>query len=257
MAKIKIISWNVAGIRAGVRKGLWQKMRQMGGDIYCFQETKARKDQIDFGWEYPQEYKDYWNPAQKAGYSGVATFSKFEPKKVIVGDRDNDWDDEGRVIITKFDEFTLLNIYFPNCKRDKGRLMYKMEFYEYFLEYIKKLRDQGEKVIFCGDVNTAHQEIDLARPKENAKTSGFLEIERKWIDKLVADGWIDTFREFNKDGGNYSWWDQYTRAKERNVGWRIDYFFVDKALKKKLKSAFILPEIEGSDHCPVGIEIDL
>ena len=171
MAKIKIISWNVAGIRAGVRKGLWQKMRQMGGDIYCFQETKARKDQIDFGWEYPQEYKDYWNPAQKAGYSGVATFSKFEPKKVIVGDRDNDWDDEGRVIITKFDEFTLLNIYFPNGKRDKGRLMYKMEFYEYFLEYIKKLRDQGEKVIFCGDVNTAHQEIDLARPKENAKTS--------------------------------------------------------------------------------------
>jgi len=247
----------VAGIRAGVRKGLWQKMRQMGGDIYCFQETKARKDQIDFGWEYPQEYKDYWNPAQKAGYSGVATFSKFEPKKVIVGDRDNDWDDEGRVIITKFDEFTLLNIYFPNGKRDKGRLMYKMEFYEYFLEYIKKLRDQGEKVIFCGDVNTAHQEIDLARPKENAKTSGFLEIERKWIDKLVADGWIDTFREFNKDGGNYSWWDQYTRAKERNVGWRIDYFFIDRTLRKNLKSAFILPEVEGSDHCPVGITIDL
>jgi exodeoxyribonuclease-3 len=257
MTEIKIISWNVAGIRAGIRKGLWQKMRDMGADIYCFQETKARKDQVPMGVEYPQEYKDFWNPAEKAGYSGVATFSKLEPKKVIVGDKDNDWDNEGRVIITKFDEFSLLNVYFPNGKRDKGRLMYKMEFYEYFLKYINNLRDKGEKVIFCGDVNTAHTEIDLARPKENAKTSGFLEIERQWIDKLIANGWVDTFREFNQEGGHYSWWDQYTRAKERNVGWRIDYFFVDRILRKNLKSAFILPEMEGSDHCPVGITIDL
>jgi len=248
---------NVAGIRAGIRKGLWQKMRDMGADIYCFQETKARKDQVPMGVEYPQEYKDFWNPAEKAGYSGVATFSKLEPKKVIVGDKDNDWDDEGRVIITKFDEFSLLNVYFPNGKRDKGRLMYKMEFYEYFLKYINNLRDKGERVIFCGDVNTAHTEIDLARPKENAKTSGFLEIERQWIDKLIANDWVDTFREFNQEGGHYSWWDQYTRAKERNVGWRIDYFFIDRTLRKNLKSAFILPEVEGSDHCPVGITIDL
>ena len=257
MTEIKIISWNVAGIRAGNRKGLWQKMRDMGADIYCFQETKARKDQVPMGVEYPQEYKDFWNPAEKAGYSGVATFSKLEPKKVIVGDKDNDWDDEGRVIITKFDEFSLLNVYFPNGKRDKGRLMYKMEFYEYFLKYINNLRDKGERVIFCGDVNTAHTEIDLARPKENAKTSGFLEIERQWIDKLIANDWVDTFREFNQEGGHYSWWDQYTRAKERNVGWRIDYFFIDRTLRKNLKSAFILPEVEGSDHCPVGITIDL
>ncbi|HOR01952.1 MAG TPA: exodeoxyribonuclease III [Candidatus Woesebacteria bacterium] len=257
MTEIKIISWNVAGIRAGIRKGLWQKMRDMGADIYCFQETKARKDQVPMGVEYPQEYKDFWNPAEKAGYSGVATFSKLEPKKVIVGDKDNDWDDEGRVIITKFDEFSLLNVYFPNGKRDKGRLMYKMEFYEYFLKYINNLRDKGERVIFCGDVNTAHTEIDLARPKENAKTSGFLEIERQWIDKLIANDWVDTFREFNQEGGHYSWWDQYTRAKERNVGWRIDYFFIDRTLRKNLKSAFILPEVEGSDHCPVGITIDL
>ena len=257
MTEIKIISWNVAGIRAGIRKGLWQKMRDMGADIYCFQETKARKDQVPMGVEYPQEYKDFWNPAEKAGYSGVATFSKLEPKKVIVGDKDNDWDDEGRVIITKFDEFSLLNVYFPNGKRDKGRLMYKMEFYEYFLKYINNLRDKGERVIFCGDVNTAHTEIDLARPKENAKTSGFLEIERQWIDKLIANDWVDTFREFNQEGGHYSWWDQYTRAKERNVGWRIDYFFIDRTLRKNLKSAFILPEVEGSDHCKVGITIDL
>jgi exodeoxyribonuclease-3 len=132
-----------------------------------------------------------------------------------------------------------------------------MDFYEYFLNYINKLRENGEKVIFCGDVNTAHTEIDLARPKENSKTSGFLEIERKWIDKLIENGWVDTFRIFNKDGGNYSWWDQFTRAKERNVGWRIDYFFVDEALKDQVKSAFIMPEIEGSDHCPVGIEIEI
>lgn len=257
MPIIKIISWNVAGIRAGIRKGLWKKMLEIGADIYCFQETKARPDQIEYDLDYPRKFTSYWNSAERAGYSGVATFTTLEPKKIVVGDRDNDWDNEGRVIITKFDEFTLLNVYFPNGKRDKGRLMYKMKFYEYFLKYINNLRKNGEKVIFCGDINTAHKEIDLARPKENSKTSGFLEIERKWIDKLVDNGWIDTFREFNKEGGNYSWWDQYTRAKERNVGWRIDYFFIDKALIKNLKSAFILPEVEGSDHCPVGITLKI
>jgi exodeoxyribonuclease III len=251
--KIKIITWNVAGIRAGIKKGLWQKMKEIDADIYCFQEVKATPQQVELGLEYPSVYKDYWNPAKKAGYSGVATFTKMEPKKVIVGDRDNDWDDEGRVMITKFDEFTLLNVYFPNGKKDKGRLKYKLDFYEYFLNYINQLRNLGEKVIFCGDVNTAHTEIDLARPKENSKTSGFLEIERKWIDKLKENGWVDTFREFNQTGGNYTWWDQFTRAKERNVGWRIDYFFIDKAFKNNLESAFIMPEIEGSDHCPVGI----
>lgn len=255
--KIKIISWNVAGIRAGVKKGLWQKMREINSDIYCFQETKAKPEQIEIGLDYPIEYKSYWNPAQKAGYSGVVTFTKLEPKKIIVGDRDNDWDDEGRVIITKFDEFTLLNVYFPNGKRDKGRLQYKMDFYEYFLKYINKLRENKEKVIFCGDINTAHKEIDLARPKENSNTSGFLEIERKWIDKLEENNWIDTFRIFNPEGGNYSWWDQITKARERNVGWRIDYFFVDKTLKNNLKSAFIMSEVYGSDHCPVGIEIEI
>lgn len=251
----------MAGIRAGIKKGLWQKMREISADIYCFQETKAKPEQIEIGLDYPNEFKSYWNPSQKAGYSGVATFTKVEPNIVIVGDRDNDWDDEGRVIITKFQwdrhVYSLLNVYFPNGKRDKGRLEYKMNFYEYFLKYINELRDRGEKVIFCGDVNTAHKEIDLARAKENSKTSGFLEIERKWIDKLEENGWVDTFRVFNKEGGNYSWWDQITRARERNVGWRIDYFFVDKSLKKDLKSAFIMPEVEGSDHCPVGIEIDL
>jgi len=250
-----MISWNVAGMRAAVRKGLWQKMKEIDADIYCFQEVKARPEQIDT--DLPEGYLNYWNPAVKAGYSGVATFCKTEPKKIVIGDRDNDWDDEGRVIITKFDEFTLLNVYFPNGKRDKGRLDYKMKFYEYFLKYINELRDKGEKIIFCGDINTAHKEIDLARPKDNEMISGFLEIERKWIDKVIENGYVDTFRMFHPEPDNYSWWSQRGGARKRNVGWRIDYFFVDESLKSKVKSAFIMPEVEGSDHCPVGIELEI
>jgi exodeoxyribonuclease III len=256
--KIKIISWNVAGLRAGVRKGLWKKMKDMGGDIYCFQEVKAYPDQIERGDGIEKEYVEHWNSAEKAGYSGVATFSKLEAKKTIVGDKDNDWDGEGTLLINKFDEFTLLNVYFPNGKRDKGRLKYKMDFYNYFLKYVNELREQGEKIIFCGDINTAHKEIDLARPKENRLISGFLDIERAWIDKVVKNGYIDSFRKFHNDEKDkYSWWSQRTRARVRNVGWRIDYFFVDKSLEKKLKSAFILSEVEGSDHCPVGIELEI
>ena len=255
---MKIISWNLAGMRAAIRKGLWQKMKEIDADICCFQEVKARSEQIDIDFDYPTGYRNYWNPAAKAGYSGVATFTKIEPKNVIIGDRNNDWDDEGRVIITKYDEFTLLNVYFPNGKRDAGRLDYKMKFYEYFLEYINKLRENGEKIIFCGDVNTAHEEIDLARPKDNMMISGFMEIERKWIDKVIKNGYVDTFRMFQPEaGGNYSWWSQRSGARKRNVGWRIDYFFVDESLKDKVKSAFIMPEVEGSDHCPVGIEIKI
>jgi exodeoxyribonuclease-3 len=254
---MKIISWNLAGMRAAVRKGLWHKMKEIDADIYCFQEVKSKPEQVELGFDYPTNYQSYWNPAEKLGYSGVATFSKIEPRSIIVGDKDNDWDGEGRVIITKFDEFTLLNVYFPNGKRDKGRLDYKMKFYEYFLKYINDLREKGEKIIFCGDVNTAHKEIDLARPKDNEMVSGFLEIERKWIDKVIKADYVDTFRLFNKENGNYSWWSQRSGARKRNVGWRIDYFFVDKSLKDKVKSAFIMPEIEGSDHCPVGIEIEI
>lgn len=255
--KVKIISWNLAGMRAAIRKGLWQKMRKIDADIYCFQEIKAKSEQIDIDFEYPKDFLNYWNPAVKAGYSGVATFTKIEPKSIVIGDRDNDWDDEGRVIITKYDEFTLLNVYFPNGKRDKGRLDYKMKFYDYFLKYINNLRDNGEKIIFCGDINTAHEEIDLARPKDNENISGFLEIERRWIDKVIKNGYTDTFRLFSKEGENYSWWSQRGGARKRNVGWRIDYFFVDESLKNKVTSAFIMPEVEGSDHCPVGIELEI
>lgn len=252
--KLRLISWNLAGMRAAIKKGLWDFIKKDKGGIYCFQEVKATVEQVPTEGK-PRGFYEYWNPAEKAGYSGVMTFSKLEAKTAIAGSRDNDWDDEGRVMITKFDEFTLLNVYFPNGKRDKGRLQYKLDFYDYFLKYINELREGGERVIFCGDINTAHQEIDLARPKDNTNTSGFLEIERKWIDKLVKNGWIDTYRMFHKDEIGYSWWSQRSGARKRNVGWRIDYFFVDEKIKSWVKDAFILPEVLGSDHCPVGIEI--
>ncbi len=250
---MKIISWNINGIRAGVKKGLIDFIKKEKADIYCFQEVKANNTQVNL--DLP--YLEYWNSAVRPGYSGVLTLCKDEPKTAIVGDRDNDWDDEGRVMITKFDEFTLLNVYFPNGKRDKGRLQYKLDFYEYFLKYINKLRERGEKIIFCGDVNTAHEEIDLARPKDNEDISGFLPIERKWIDKVIENGYVDIFRKFNPKAENYSWWSQRSGARKRNVGWRIDYFFVDKSLEKQVKNAFIMADVEGSDHCPIGVEINL
>ncbi len=255
--KISIVSWNVAGIRAAIRKGLWDFIHQDNSDIYCFQETKARIDQVPNSLDKPAGYFEYWNPAEKAGYSGVATFSKLEPKSVISGDRDNDWDNEGRVLITKFDEFTLLNVYFPNGKKDEARLRYKLNFYDYFLTYIEKLRQNGEKIIVCGDVNTAHQEIDLSRPKENRLISGFLDIERRWLDRLVEKGYSDAFRLFNSDPQNYTWWDQKSGARNRNVGWRIDYFFVSHDLTKRVKSCQHLTEVTGSDHCPVKMTIDI
>jgi len=253
--KTRIISWNVAGMRAAVKKGLYDFMAQDKADIYCFQEVKAKIEQIPEG--APKNYHFFLNDAEKAGYSGVATYSKIEPKTVIVGDRDNNWDNEGRVLITKFDEFTLLNVYFPNGKRDVGRLKYKLDFYEYFLSYINNLRSHGEKVIFCGDVNTAHDEIDLARPKENSRVSGFLDEERRILTSWEDDGWIDTFRYFHPSEVVYSWWDQFTKARTRNVGWRIDYFYVDEKLLPKIKEAFVLTGVLGSDHCPVGIEIEI
>jgi len=254
---MRIIFWNVNGIRAGIRKGLWDFVKKDKADIYCLAETKARADQLPEGMSVPKGYFSYWNSADKAGYSGVATLTKMEPKTVIEGNRDNDWDEEGRVLITKFDEFSLLNVYFPNGKRDRGRLNYKLKFYEHFLAYVNKLRQQGEKVIWGGDVNTAHREIDLARPKDNEGISGFLPSERKWLDKVEKQGWLDSYRMFYPDKEKYSWWSMRSGARGRNVGWRIDYVFVDKKLKDRIKRAFILDQVEGSDHCPVGIEIEI
>lgn len=255
--KIRLVSWNVAGMRASIKKGLWQFMKEDKADIYCLQETKVKIDQIPHSEEEPTGYNFYLNSAEKAGYSGVATYSKLEPRSVILGDPESNWDDEGRLLMTKFDEFTLINVYFPNGGRDKGRLFFKLKFYEHFLKYINELREHGEKVIFCGDVNTAHHEIDLARPKENVKTSGFMPEERAWLDKWEMEGWIDTYRMKHPDEVTYSWWDQKSGARQRNVGWRIDYVYVDEKIKDKVKEAFMMPDMIGSDHCPVGIELEL
>ena len=257
MSKLKLISWNVNGIRAAQKKGLLEWLEKENPDILCVQETKAHIEQLTKDLVNPNGYKTYWSSGEKKGYSGVAIFTKTEPKKIGTGFGVKKFDSEGRILITDYTDFILFNIYFPNGQRDEERLNYKLGFYDEFLKYIDKLKEKGKKIIVCGDVNTAHKEIDLARPKENENTSGFLPVERKWMDKLVGHGYIDTFREFNKEGGHYTYWDQITRARERNVGWRIDYFFISPNLLKNLKKAFIMSEVMGSDHCPLGIEIDI
>jgi len=198
-----------------------------------------------------------FNSAERKGYSGVATYSKQKPISIKNGFGIERFDKEGRINIHEYPDFTLFNIYYPNGKKNEERLNYKLDFYDTFLSYADNLKEEGKNIIVCGDFNTAHKEIDLARPKENEKRSGFLPVERAWIDTFIDHGYIDTFRIFNKNPENYSWWDYKTRARERNVGWRIDYFFINKEFKPKIKNAFILSDIMGSDHCPIGIEITI
>ncbi len=255
MPKLKLLSWNVNGIRAAQKKGLLEWLLKESPGILCVQETKAHIEQLNKELINPNGYKTYWSSGEKKGYSGVAIFTKTEPVNIETGFGVKKFDCEGRILISDYKDFVLFNIYFPNGQRDEERLKYKLGFYDEFLKYVEKLKAKGRKVIICGDVNTAHKEIDLARPKENENSSGFLPIERKWMDKFTEHGYIDTFRHFHDEGGNYTYWDQITRARERNVGWRIDYFFITADLLKNLKSAFIMPEVMGSDHCPLGIEV--
>ena len=255
MTKVRFLSWNVNGIRAAYKKGFIDWFAKEKPEILCVQETKATKEQLPDDLINVNGYNSFFSSAEKKGYSGVATFSKTEPVKVSNGIGIKKFDSEGRFLVTEFDEFVLFNIYFPNGKAKKERLQYKMDFYDAFLKHLKKLLKQDKKIVVCVDVNTAHKEIDLARPKPNEKISGFLPEEREWIDKLLEAGFIDTFRKFNQKPEQYTWWDMMTRARDRNVGWRIDYFFISDNLKDNLKNAFILPEVMGSDHCPVGIEL--
>ena len=255
MTKIRILSWNVNGIRAAYKKGILNWFSKEQPDILCVQETKAMKEQLSDELLNVNGYTSYFSSAERKGYSGTATYTKINPVKVKNGIGVKKFDSEGRFIVTDFSDFILFNIYFPNGKAKKERLDYKMDFYETFLKHLKKLLKQDKKIVICGDVNTAHKEIDLARPKANEKISGFLPQEREWIDKLLEAGFIDTLRVFNQKPEQYTWWDMMTRARDRNVGWRIDYFFISDNLKDNLKDAFILPEVMGSDHCPVGIEL--
>jgi len=252
---MKLLSWNVNGIRAIYKKGFLDWFSKVNPDILCLQETKAMKEQLSDELLDVNGYTSYFSSAERKGYSGTATYTKHNPEKVLNGIGIKKFDSEGRFLVTEFDEFILFNIYFPNGKAKAERLQYKMDFYEAFLKHLKKLLKQDKKIAICGDVNTAHKEIDLARPKENEKISGFLPQEREWIDKLLKAGFIDTLRVYNQKPEQYTWWDMMTRARDRNVGWRIDYFFISDNLKDNLKNAFILPEVMGSDHCPVGIEL--
>jgi exodeoxyribonuclease-3 len=253
--EITLISWNVNGIRAVHKKGFNEWLQKSDPDILCLQETKASADQVPLEIAGAKGYHSYFSLGERKGYSGVGLLTKIEPKKVATELGSKACDGEGRIIRADFDDFIVFNVYFPNGKASAERLQYKFDFYEDFLKYIAALCQRGKKVIFCGDVNTAHTAIDLARPKENEETSGFLPAERAWIDKCIKRGFVDTFRMFTNEGGHYSWWDFKTRARERNIGWRIDYVFVSENLKEQVASAFINTDIFGSDHCPIGITL--
>ena len=257
---MKIASWNVNGIRAVQRKGALDWLWDSDLDIVCLQETKAHPEQLDEALTAPSGWSAHWASAEKKGYSGVVTYLRdgVEPAKAKAGFGKKEFDSEGRTMVTDHGDFLLYNVYFPNGKARAERLKYKMDFYAAIQRHLNAQVKKGRRVVLCGDVNTAHREIDLARPKENVKISGFLPEERAWIDGFLAGGWIDTFREKQGDvEGAYTWWSMRSGARLRNVGWRIDYFYIDKKLGKKLKDAWIRPEVMGSDHCPLGIELAL
>ena len=250
---MRVISWNVNGLRAVHKKGFLDWLSSEDPDILCLQETKAHEEQLPEEVRFVTGYHSFFSTPERKGYSGVGLYTKKAPDSVQFGFGDR-FDAEGRTIIADYGEFVLFGIYFPNGRQSAERLQYKMDFYDAFLEYAEKTRASGKHVVVCGDVNTAHKEIDLARPKENANVSGFLPQERAWIDEFLDHGYKDTLRIFNQEPENYSYWDMMTRARNRNVGWRIDYFFVDQVFSERLTDAFILPDVMGSDHCPVGIE---
>ena len=252
---VKIFSYNVNGIRAALRKDFASWLKTNNADIVCLQEIKANLEQFDESVFTDLGYDCYWNSAEKKGYSGVAVYSKYKPEQFSSGFGDTFFDNEGRTIIVNFKEFILFNVYFPNGQRSDERLKYKLDFYNSILDKLIILKNNGHKIVICGDVNTAHKEIDLARPKENSNVSGFLPIEREWIDKLIDNNFIDTFRLFNEEPDNYTWWNMRTRARDRNVGWRIDYFFVTENLVNNVKSSSILSHVMGSDHCPIKLNL--
>jgi exodeoxyribonuclease-3 len=255
MKETRILCWNVNGIRAAARKGFLEWLQQESPDIICLQETKAQPDQLEPPLLEPAGYRAYWSYPEVKGYSGVATFTREEPLSVKTSLAVAKFDVEARALITEHPRFVLMNIYFPNGKKNAERLQFKMDFYRSFLEFANESKATGKGIIVCGDFNTAHREIDIARPKENEKVSGFLPMEREWIDGFIAHGYVDAFRHFHEEPHQYTWWDLKTRARERNVGWRIDYFFVSEDLLPSVKDASIMPEVMGSDHCPIGITI--
>jgi len=254
---ITLWSWNVNGLRAVLNKDFVSVINSEKPDILGLQETKLQEHQIPPELAGLAGYRDYWSHAHRKGYSGTAVFSAFTPLRVEHGIGVEEFDTEGRVLILEYERFILFNIYFPNGQKDDERLDYKLRFYDRMLEVMQAKRESGKMVIVTGDYNTAHHPIDLSNPKENEKTSGFLPIERAWLDKIVEHGWVDSFRVFHPEPQRYSWWSYRAGARPRNVGWRIDYFFVDAEHQSWVKDANIRDDIMGSDHCPVTLTITL
>ena len=252
---MKLFSWNVNGVRAIEKKGFLDWLSSESPDILCIQETKAKFEQLPDTLQNIDGYFSYWHSAEKLGYSGVATFSKQEPLHVQYGIGIDKYDKEGRVIITEFENFLLYNIYFPNGQKDEIRLQYKLDFYDDLLEILDNQVASGNNVIVAGDWNTAHKEIDLANPKANANYSGFLPVERAQLDTYVNHGYVDSFRLFHDEPDRYSWWTYRFGARQRNIGWRIDYFFTNQEFADNISDADIHEDIMGSDHCPVSIEL--
>jgi exodeoxyribonuclease-3 len=255
---ITALSWNVNGLRAIHRHGdFLDWFTAVSPDILCLQETKSLVEQLPPELRRIDGYHAYFASAERKGYSGVAIYSKQEPLDVITGLGIPEFDVEGRVLIAEYPTFTLMNIYYPNGKMNAERLAYKMRFYDAFLKIADGFTQAGQNLIICGDVNTAHTEADIARPKENSKISGFLPEERAWMDEFVGHGYVDTFRMFDETPGIYSFWDQKSRARDRDVGWRIDYFFASVSFQSHVTNAWIMRDVMGSDHCPIGIELDV
>ena len=249
---MKLISWNVNGLRSVLKKNFLEFIDSERPDILCLQETKCTPDDVEQLW--PAHYKTYWNCAQKRGYAGTAIFVKDQPWSVVPHIGIVEHDQEGRVLTAEAGDFYLVNVYVPNSKRDLSRLPYRQKWDRDFLAYLKKL-EKKKPVIFCGDLNVAHTEIDLANPKANVRNHGFTIEERDGFSAFVKAGFLDTFRESEKGGGHYTWWSVFSGARSRNIGWRLDYFLISKTLRPRLNRAAILPKILGSDHCPVEIEL--
>ena len=258
--RIKLVSWNVNGLRAVFKKDFLESFRHIDGDIFAIQETKLQGAQLTEEMRHIQGYESYWSFASvKKGYSGVGTYCRLKPARVNTAIGISKFDEEGRIIEIDVGDFIFFNVYFPNGQMSEERLQYKLDFYEEFFNYADALKDDGRSLIITGDYNTAHNEIDLKNPKANENTSGFLRIERDWLDRIVENGYVDTFRHFYPDTIKYSWWTYRFKARDRNVGWRIDYFFVTRDIIDKgwIKEAFIDNDVFGSDHCPIGLVLEI
>ena len=253
-----LLSWNVNGARAVYRNDFLPWLAQAAPDILCLQETRAEASQLPPEMLQPAPYIGFWtHSTRKKGHSGTAILSRWAPLAVDYGIGHAEFDDEGRTVIADYGRFTLINCYFPNGGRDRERVPYKLAFYDAFLSFCEGLRGRGKSLIICGDVNTSHREIDLARPRQNLKSTGFLPEERAWLDRVVGLGYVDTFRHCHPDlAGAYTWWLQWGGARERNIGWRLDYFFITPDLIPYVMDAFILPDVRGSDHCPAGLTLE-